>query len=74
MTDVNSNEFQSASSQISEDNNNSFILNRSHVPMDIDDDDDDEIITTKINGYRSTSIENEMNNDEQEKEDVFHQG
>jgi len=67
MTDVNSSEFQSASSRFSDDNNSSFILNQSNVPMDIDLD-DDEIISTKINGYRSSSIENEN------KEDVFHQG
>ncbi len=76
MTDVNSSEFQSASSRFSgDDNNSSFILNQSNIPMDIDlDDDDDEIISTKINGYRSSPIENDKNIDEENKEDVFHQG
>ena len=76
MTDVNSNEFQSVSSRFSEENNSSFTLNQSHVPMDIDL--EEEIAAsdaTKINGYRSPSIENGNNNvDEEDKEDVFHQG
>jgi hypothetical protein len=77
MTDVNSFEFQSASSRICDEDNSSFILNQSNVPMDIDV--EDEIITsslTKFNGHRSPSsdtIEN-GNHDEQDKEDVFHQG
>jgi hypothetical protein len=74
MTDVNSSEFQSTSSRLNgDDNNSSFILNQSNVPMDIDLDVDDEIIssnTTKINGYRSSPTENDKNM----KEDVFHQG
>jgi len=67
MTDLNSNEYQSAN-----ENNNSFILNQSNIPMDIDL--DDEIIISnsqKINGYISPSL---LENDEQENEDVFHQG
>jgi hypothetical protein len=70
MTDFNSNEYQSAN-----DNNSSFILNQSNVPMDVDL--DDEIITsnpTKINGYRSSSLLGNGNNDVQDEEDVFHQG
>ncbi len=74
MTDFNSNEYQSAN-----ENNNSFILNQSNVPMDIDldDDDDDEIIISnsqKINGHISPSLLENENNNEQDKEDVFHQG
>ncbi len=73
MTDVNSNEFQSATSRFSDENNSSFILNQSNVPMDIDIDDED-ILTTKINGYRSSSSAAAIENDEQNKEDIFHPG
>ncbi len=70
MTDVNSSEYQSAN-----ENNSSFILNQSNVPMDIDI--DDEMLTsnsTEINGHLSPSLLENENNDEQDKEDVFHQG
>ena len=56
MTDVNSNEYQSSSTQIHDENNSSFILNQSNIPMDIDV--DDELITTvspKLNGHISSS-------------------
>lgn len=71
MTDINSNEYQSAN-----ENNSSFILNQSNVPMDIDLDDDDIISsnTTKINGHKSPSLLENGNNDERDKEDVFHLG
>lgn len=78
MTDINSVEFRSASSRIRDEGNSSFMLNQSNVPMDIDI--DDEIITssspTKFNRHRSSSSDtNEYeNNNEQDKEDVFHQG
>jgi hypothetical protein len=70
MTDVNSSEYQSAN-----ENNSSFILNQSNVPMDIDI--DDEMLTsnsTEINGHLSPSLLENENNDEQDKEDVFRQG
>jgi hypothetical protein len=67
MTDLNSNEYQSAN-----ENNNSFILNQSNIPMDIDLDDEFIISNSqKINGHISPSL---SENDEQENEDVFHQG
>ncbi|CAF3497381.1 unnamed protein product [Rotaria sp. Silwood1] len=77
MTDENTIEFQSASSEIHNDNNSSFILNQTNVPMDIDV--DNEIIksdSTKINGDISPilhTIENE-NNNEQNNEDVLRPG
>jgi len=70
MADVNSSEYQSAN-----ENNSSFILNQSNVPMDIDI--DDEMLTsnsTEINGHLSPSLLENENNDEQDKEDVFRQG
>jgi hypothetical protein len=70
MTDIN--EYQTDTSRIREDNNSSFILNQSNVPMDVDIDDDDLIpsASTKINGYKSShTIE-----DEHDDENVFHQG
>jgi hypothetical protein len=73
MTDVNTNEYQTETSRIREENNSSFILNQSNVPMDIDIDDDDHIITsesTKINGHISSHAIESENDDE----DVFHQG
>jgi hypothetical protein len=67
MTDLNSNEYQSAN-----ENNNSFILNQSNIPMDIDLDDEFIISNSqKINGHISPSL---SENDKQENEDVFHQG
>ncbi|CAF2554937.1 unnamed protein product [Rotaria sp. Silwood2] len=77
MTDENTIDFQSASSKVHDDNNSSFILNQSNVPMDIDV--DNEIIksaSTKINGDISPTlhtIENE-NNHEQDNEDVLRPG
>ena len=40
MTDVNENEYQTDTTRIREDNNSSFDLNQSNVPMDVDIDDD----------------------------------
>ncbi|CAF0732613.1 unnamed protein product [Adineta steineri] len=79
MTDINSVEYQSASSRICDEGNSSFLLNQSNVPMDVDIDDDDEIIpspSTKINGHRKSSytIENGNNDEQEDKEDVFHLG
>ena len=80
MTDANGIQFESASSRIADESNSSFTLDRSTVPMDVDDgDDDDELIasaTIKLNGHVSPSrrsIENETN-DIHEKEDSFRQG
>lgn len=76
MTEFNFNEYQSANDADNNNNNSSFILNQSNVPMDIDL--DDQIITTnttKINGHISPSfVENGNDNNENNKEDVFHLG
>jgi hypothetical protein len=60
MTDVNSIQYQSASSLIGDETNSSFILNQSNEPMDIggddgDDDDDDD------DGGRDTAIKSMTN-------------
>ena len=89
MTDVNSIQYQSTSSHLADETNNSFILNQSNVPMDIDDDDDDDhhhhhhgLISNglpKVNGHFSPTssshpIENEIEQNNEEKEDFYHQG
>ncbi|CAF1230934.1 unnamed protein product [Adineta ricciae] len=81
MTDVNGIDIQSASSPSHDDEddnkytNNSFLLNQSSVPMDVDM--DDEVVTgttAKANGYSSRDpIENGMI-DEQEKKEVVRLG
>ncbi|CAF1038702.1 unnamed protein product [Rotaria sordida] len=77
MTDENTIEFQSASLDVHDENNSSFILNQNNIPMDIDV--DDEILksaSTKINGDISPTlhtIENE-NHNEQDNEDVLRPG
>lgn len=74
MTDVNTNDYQSVSSRLSDETNNSFLLNQSHIPMDIDDNSD--VLTantTKINGHSSSTIEN-GNSNQENSEDIYHQG
>ncbi|CAF1153962.1 unnamed protein product [Rotaria sordida] len=73
-TDINSMIFHS-SSRMNDETNNSFILNQSLDQMDIDDNTHDLPASTIINGHMSSSnpIENGINDDE-DKNDVFHQG
>lgn len=74
MTDVNTNDYQSVSSRLGDETNNSFLLNQSHIPMDIDDNCD--VLTantTKINGHSSPTIEN-GNSNQENSEDIYRQG
>lgn len=75
MTDVNASDYSSATtaamSRFTDENNSSFVLNESNIPMEVDF--DDQIYTSnpsKINGHSSPTIEH----NEQEKDDVFHSG
>ncbi|CAF1526731.1 unnamed protein product [Adineta ricciae] len=81
MTDVNGIDIQSASSPSHDDEddnkytNNSYLLNQSSVPMDVDM--DDEVVTgstAKANGYSSRDPIENGTIDEQEKKEVVRLG
>ena len=57
MTDVNSIPYQSSSPHLSDEENHSFVLNESNVPMDIDDQHFIGQPSTKVNGHSSPTIE-----------------
>ena len=74
MTDVNSMQYQSTSSHLGDENNRSFTLNESNIPMDIDDDAMVTDTPKKVNGHISPTIFDAKKNEihhEQESENDF---